>query len=538
MAISVFDLFSVGIGPSSSHTVGPMRAAAMFVEKLGARLSEVDRVHVELFVSEISDQFMVFHAQRSYYEELLRAGHSVELWTPGAPGTSDFPAPALPIHEALHLATAHPVGLFVDGRCLEGFHRRPGDWSALGRSLHGAAALVGDVVLQRVYGIPDAHAAWSVLTGDAEEPEPDEAESAALALPSPDSPEVLAAEIQVDPLGLELSADIIDLVDPSAGGDLLDRVKALRRKVASDIGIVVPPVRTRDNLELPLHTYVIKLFGIEVARGEAPPGTVLAIGDFLGSLPGQPTREPVFGLDAKWIPAEMRNQAEIGGATVVDRASVITTHLAEVVTTHAARLLGREDVRMLTDVVKRSHPVVVEELTPTVLSLGEIQRVLQQLLDEGVSIRDLVRIYEALSLQATRTKDLDPLVDAARRALGAAIAAPYLVDKVLHVITFEPQLEQRILESLRPSEHGHSIALDPESSQALLTNLAQMAATVENRNLRPVLVCAPQLRAAVHRLVHPIVPRLAVLSYQELLGAEQIRSEGIVGADVPLAVTA
>jgi flagellar biosynthesis protein FlhA len=327
-------------------------------------------------------------------------------------------------------------------------------------------------------------------------------------------------------------------VDPTSGGDLLERVKALRRKIAIDLGIVAPPVRTRDNPQLPSRTYAIMLFGIEVARGEAPPGTVLAIGDFLGSLPGEATREPVFGLEARWIPAALRSQAELSGATVVDRASVITTHLAEVVTQNAAQLLGREDVRMLTDVVKRSHPVVVEELTPTALSLGEIQRVLQQLLEEGVSIRDLVRIYEALSLQAGRTKDVDPLVEAARRALGPAIAAPYLVDKTLHVITFEPQLEQRVLESLRPSEHGYAIALDPESSQGLLTNLAQLVTTVEDRNLRPVLVCAPQLRAAVHRLVHPIVPRLAVLSYQELRGAEQIRSKGTIGVDVPLAVNA
>src|SRR6185503_12337475 len=149
--------------------------------------------------------------------------------------------------------------------------------------------------------------------------------------------------------------------------DLLDRVKALRRKIATDLGIVAPPVRTRDNLELPLHTYAITLFGVEVARGEA----------------------------------------ELSGATVVDRASVVTTHLAEVVTQHASRLLGREDVRMLTDVVKRTHPVVVEELTPAQLSLGEIQRVLQELLDEGVSIRDLVRIFEALSLRAAKTKELD-----------------------------------------------------------------------------------------------------------------------------------
>jgi flagellar biosynthesis protein FlhA len=365
----------------------------------------------------------------------------------------------------------------------------------------------------------------------------DETATAALSS-APDTPELLAAEIQVDPLGLELSADLIDLVDASSGGDLLDRVKALRRKIATDLGIVAPPVRTRDNLQLPTRTYAIMLFGIEVARGEAPPGTVLAIGDYLGSLPGEPTQEPVYGLEAKWIPAELRSQAELSGATVVDRASVITTHLAEVITQHAARLLGREDVRMLADVVKRTHPVVVEELTPAQLSLGEIQRVLQTLLDEGVSIRDLVRIFEALSLRASRTKELDPLVEAARLALGPAIAAPYLVDKALHVITLEPQLEQRILESLRPSEFGHSIALDPETSQALMSNLAHVVTSIENRDIRPVLVCAPQVRAAVHRLVHPIVPRLAVLSYQELTGAEQIRSEGVIGAEQRMAVGA
>jgi flagellar biosynthesis protein FlhA len=355
-------------------------------------------------------------------------------------------------------------------------------------------------------------------------------EQALAALPSPDSPEVLAAEIQVDPLGLELSADIIDLVDPTAGGDLLERVKALRRKVATDLGIVVPPVRTRDNLDLPSRTYAIKLFGIEVARGESPSGTVLAIGDFLGALPGEPTLEPVFGLEAKWIPAELRNQAELSGATVVDRASVITTHLAEVVTTHASRLLGREDVKLLTDVVKRSHPVVVDELTPTHLSIGEVQRVLQSLLDENVSVRDLVRIYEALSLRAAVSKDLDTLVDAARQALGPAIVAPYVVDRTVHVISLEPQLEQQMLEDLRPTEQGSVIAMDPELGQSVLNQLARLLTEAENRNLRPVLVCSPQLRAAVRRLVRPSLHQLPVLSYSELVGADQVRSIGIVSA--------
>ncbi|HET6697797.1 MAG TPA: flagellar biosynthesis protein FlhA, partial [Nocardioidaceae bacterium] len=261
------------------------------------------------------------------------------------------------------------------------------------------------------------------------EPEPQQETTALEPARSPDSVEALVEEIRVDPLELELSADIIDLVDPSAGGDLLDRVKALRRKIASDLGVVVPPVRTRDNLDLPLRTYAIRLFGVEVARGEAPPGTVLAIGDRLENLPGQRTQEPVFGLAAVWVPVELRSQAELAGATVVDRSSVLTTHLAEVVRQHASRLLGREDVRMLVDAVKRTHPVVIEELTPAQLSLGEVQRVLQSLLEEQVSIRDLVRIFEALSLRAARNQEVDALVEAARAALGPAIAAPYLVEK-------------------------------------------------------------------------------------------------------------
>jgi len=362
-------------------------------------------------------------------------------------------------------------------------------------------------------------------------PEPVEpvAETADMpALPSPDSPEALMDEIRVDPLELELSADLIDLVDTAAGGDLLDRVKALRRKVAMDLGIVVPPVRTRDNLDLPLRTYAIRLFGVEVARGEAPPGTVLAIGDHLDALPGQRTQEPVFGLSAVWIPVELRSQAEMSGATVVDRASVVTTHLAEVVRSHAARLLGREDVRMLTDAVKRTHPAVVEELTPAQLSLGEIQRVLQSLLDEQVSVRDLVRIFEALSLRARAGKDIDGLVEAARAALGPAIVAPYVVDGAVNVLSFDPGLEQRLLECLRPTDAGGVLAVDPELAQAVLSHLSTLMQQAENLNLTPVLACAPQLRSAVRRLLETTIGRLPVLSYTELSGPIQVRSAGVV----------
>jgi flagellar biosynthesis protein FlhA len=287
-------------------------------------------------------------------------------------------------------------------------------------------------------------------------------------------------------------------------------------------------VRTRDNLELPLKTYAIKLFGVEVARGEAPPRTVLAIGEFLSTLPGMPVKEPVFGLDAKWIPAELRPQAEMSGITVVDRASVITTHLADVVRTHAGRLLGREDVKVLTDVVKRTHPVTVEELTPAQLSLGEVQRVLQGLLDEGVAIRDLVRIFEALSLRARETKDPEHLIEVARGALGPAIVQPYLNEGSVHVISFEPQLEQRMLEALRPTEEGSVVAFDMETGQVVLSELARLMTEAEMRNLTPVVVCAPQLRSAVRRMVQPSLGRMPVLSYRELSGNAQIRSVGVV----------
>ncbi len=359
-------------------------------------------------------------------------------------------------------------------------------------------------------------------------PAPVEKPDQQAALPSPDSVESIVEDIRVDPLEIELAADLIDLVDPGAGGDLLDRVKSLRRKVATDLGVVVPPVRTRDNLDLPLHTYAIRLFGVEVARGEAPPGTVLAIGDRLESLPGRRTQEPVFGLSAVWVPFELRSQAEILGATVVDRSSVLTTHLAEVVRSYASRLLGREEVKMLTDAVRRTHPAVIEELTPSQQSLGEIQQVLQGLLDESVSIRDLPRIFEALSMRARLSKDLDGLVTAARETLGPAIVAPYLHEGTISVLSFDPVLEQRLLESLRVTENGGFLALDVDVSQAIMNDLATLNEQAEQSNTSPVLVCAPQVRPAVRRLTTASLGRIPVLSYSELTGPIQIRSVGVV----------
>ncbi|MGY1774870.1 flagellar biosynthesis protein FlhA [Geodermatophilus sp. SYSU D00804] len=353
--------------------------------------------------------------------------------------------------------------------------------------------------------------------------------------PAPDSPEAIAERMRVDPLELEVAFDLVDLVDSSRGGDLLDRVKALRRKVAMETGLVIPLVRTRDNLDLPSSQYVIWLNGVPAAKGTSPAGTVLAIGDALDGLPGRPTREPVFGLPAKWVPVELQRQAEMAGATVVDRSSVITTHLAEVVRQNAAELLGREDVRLLVEMVKRTHPVVVEELTPGLLTLGEIQRVLHALLAENVSIRDLVRIFEALSLRAKTSTDLDGLVEAVRAALGAAISHPYVTpDERLHVLTLDPAFEQRLLEAVRQGDGGQVLALDAGSVDALVTGCSGLLEDAEQHGLSPVLVCSPQVRAALSRLVRQVLPRLPVISYSEVSRTAQIESLGVVNGAVAI----
>jgi flagellar biosynthesis protein FlhA len=366
--------------------------------------------------------------------------------------------------------------------------------------------------------------------------EAEAAEAAALEKEhQPDSPEAIAEKMRVDPLELEVAFDLVELVDPTRGGDLLDRVKALRRKVAMETGLVIPLVRTRDNLDLPGSQYVIWLNGVPAAKGISPAGTVLAIGDNLEGLPGKPTHEPVFGLAAKWVPVELQRQAELAGATVVDRSSVITTHLAEVVRQNAADLLGREDVRLLVEMVRRTHPVVVEELTPTLLTLGEVQRVLHALLEEGVSIRDLVRIFEALSVRAKTSTELDGLVEAARAALGSAISHPYVTpDERLHVFTLDPGFEQRLLEAVRPSDNGLVLAVDAGTIDALVHGCSGLLEEAERSGLSPVLVCSPQVRSPLARLMRQVLPRLPVISYAEVSRTAQIESLGVVSGAVAI----
>ena len=350
-----------------------------------------------------------------------------------------------------------------------------------------------------------------------------EAEAALTAPPvalasSPDSPEALIEQMRVHALEILLAPDLVDLVG-GGDGDLLSRVRGLRRKIALDLGIVVPPVRTRDSVDLPRSTYAVRISGVEVGRGELPVGRMLALGDALDALPGTAVHEPVFGLAGKWIPAELRHAAEMSGATVIDRVSVLITHLGSIIGQHASRLLTREDVRVLTEGVKAVNPSVVDELVPGLLSLGEVQRVLQGLLDEQVPIRDLGRIYEALTLRAKVSTDVGGLVSAARTALGPALAAPYGHDGVLRVIVLDPTLEQQLVESLRPADGGMQVMLDPVRVDSVLASVRISVAAGEAAGFPIVLTCAPALRTALRRLVVLASPELPVLSYTEVTGS-------------------
>ncbi|WP_082156581.1 flagellar biosynthesis protein FlhA [Cellulomonas sp. A375-1] len=345
------------------------------------------------------------------------------------------------------------------------------------------------------------------------------AASDAVALPGPDSPEQLIEQMRVHVLEVLLAPDLVTLVGEGPDGDLLGRVRALRRKIALELGIVVPPVRTRDSVDLPASTYAVRIAGVEVGRGQAPAGRVLALGDDLAALPGTPVVEPVFGLPGKWVPAELRHAAELAGATVVDRVSVLITHLGALVQQNAARLMTREDVRVLTEGVKRVNPSVVEELVPGLLSLGEVQRVLQGLLAEEVPIRDLGRIFEALTLRARTSTEPESLVEAARVALGPALAAPHVEEGVLRVITLDPILEQSLLDGLRPGDGGSQLVVDPMRVDAVLRQLRECVAQAEASGRPVVLVCAPTIRPALRRLVALGLPRLPVLSYTEVTGA-------------------
>ncbi|WP_188669157.1 flagellar biosynthesis protein FlhA [Tersicoccus solisilvae] len=364
---------------------------------------------------------------------------------------------------------------------------------------------------------------------------PEAAETETEEAPEPDPTAVLMQQMRAQPVEILLAPDLIDLVG-SGGDDLLSRVKVLRQEIAMQLGMVLPPVRTRDSVELPPATYLIRVAGVDVGRGTAPAGSVLALGEFLDALPGTPVVEPVFGLAGRWIPAELAHSAEMTGATVIDRVSVIVTHLSSIVTTHAARLLSSDDVKSLTDAVKEARPAAVDGLVPSLLSLPELHRVLQGLLAEQVPINDLPRILEALSLRAKSSTDPEGLIESARQALGPVIVQKHADGGVLPVITLDPALEMGLLADLRPGEHGTQLVLEAPRLDALMNAFTVAVSAAEQTGRPGVLVCAPALRPALRRLLPAPPSGVPVLSYSEVTaGAVSVETIGVVRHGAALA---
>ncbi|MHB8233125.1 MAG: flagellar biosynthesis protein FlhA [Solirubrobacteraceae bacterium] len=361
-----------------------------------------------------------------------------------------------------------------------------------------------------------------------------DAAAAKAALPGPaDQP---VGEMGVDALELAIGFGLVPLVEGGAGGSgssLLRRVSMIRRQIASELGLVIPPVRIHDELGMESHEYVLKVRGSEVTRGRIMPGHLLAMdpGDASGTLQGIPTREPAFGLEAMWVHESGRAEAESLGYTVVDAESVIVTHLTETIRSHAAELLTRQDVRALLDRLKETNAAVVEEVVPDALSLGEIQRVLQSLLGEGVPIRDLGTIVEAIGDKARTTRDTSLLSEYARQALGRAITAPHLDEQLrLQAITLDPAIEQEVSTSITQTTDGEYLALDPPRAQAIVTALRTQVEHATGLGARPVLLCSARIRRHLRRLIAQAQPHLAVCSYNEISPGINVETIGVIHA--------
>ena len=343
-------------------------------------------------------------------------------------------------------------------------------------------------------------------------------------------PENIVSLLQVDPIELEIGYSLIPLVDVAQGGNLLDRVVMIRRQCALEMGIVVPTIRIRDNIQLKPNAYVIKIKGIEVAKGELLLDHFLAMnpGTVTEEIPGEETMEPAFGLPALWIHEAYRERAELSGYTVVDPISVLATHLTEVVKSHCDELLGRQDVQTLIDSVKQDHPAVVSELVPAMLSVGDIQKVLVCLLKERVSVRDLVSIMETLADTATFTKDPEVLAEYVRRALSRNISRQYIQNNTLTCITLDPQTENMIVSSVQHSDRGSFVNLDPGSMQQFIGSLSAEIQKLTTAGFHPVLLTSPASRLYVRKLTERIAPNLVILSFAELENQIEVQSVGMV----------
>ncbi len=349
--------------------------------------------------------------------------------------------------------------------------------------------------------------------------------------PAGEDPGQWSGLLQVDPLELELGIGLLSLSDPDQGGDLLERVAALRRQVAGELGLVLPYVRVRDNLALPAGCYAIKLRGVQVAGSELLPGSLLALHPSTPSepVPGIETRDPAFDLPALWITPADRASAQAAGYSIIEPAAVLITHLSEVVRTHAPELLGRQEAKLLIEAVRGNNPALIEELTPGLLSLGEIQRVLQNLLREGVSIRDGETICDALAGAAPQSRDPDLLTERVRYALRRAIGhALGLGPGPVRALVLAPAAEQRLSEALQSGDGGRQFALLPDEARNLVQSLRDGIAALVGAGQTPLLVAPATLRSPLRRLIESLFPRLVVLSYAELDRRLQLEAAGVI----------
>ncbi|MGO4696543.1 flagellar biosynthesis protein FlhA [Paenibacillus sp. 2TAB26] len=345
------------------------------------------------------------------------------------------------------------------------------------------------------------------------------------------SPESVISLLQVDPIEFEFGYGLIPLADTQQGGDLLDRIIMIRRQCALELGLVVPVIRIRDNIQLKPNEYVIKIKGNTVARGDLLLNHYLAMSPGFedDSVVGIETTEPAFGLPAIWIDEQMKERAELSGYTVVDPPSVVATHLTEIIKRHAHELIGRQETKQLVENVKESYPALIDELIPSILTIGDVQKVLSKLLREKVSIRDLVTIFEALADHGNYTKDPDILTEYVRQSLSRQITQQFSSGSdMLRVITVGPQLEKKIAESVQQSDQGSYIALDPVSTQQIYQKLNEHVNRQIQAGQQPVVLASPTIRMYLRQIVERTMQDVPVLSYSELEPNIEVQSVGVV----------
>lgn len=346
-------------------------------------------------------------------------------------------------------------------------------------------------------------------------------------------PENVVSLLQVDQIELEFGYGIIPLADVNQGGDLLDRVVLIRRQLALELGCVVPTIRLRDNIQLNPNQYVIKIKGIPVSQSEILFDHYMAMnpGYVEEEITGIPTFEPSFHLPAIWITESQRERAESFGYTVVDPPSIIATHLTEVIRSHIDELLSRQEVQNLINNIQEANQAVINELVPKLLSVGEIQKVLQNLLREGISIRDLITIFETLADYAPTTRDTDVLTEYVRQSLKRAISNKYFSDQEMtSVVTLDPKIEQEIMASVKQTEQGSYLAIDPDKTQNIMKSVKEEIDKLENLGKNPIIITSPIVRMYFKKLTRDYYKDLIVISYNEIEANVELQSVGMVTA--------